>query len=172
LQIITVDLKIIFSRRGDFPQILADGFLRIERSDLFSFPADKVLAVTAVERSADIGRECKLACAGTATPVTGVLVDESIDHLPVSGRDVFDIVHPLVSPLDFKTGRACGNQIRHPAHQVQILERKEIFIFHYGVAVTVDQRVMGPAGLRANAAIAAAPRNGMTHITLSAVGNA
>ena len=155
-----------------FPRYCPMDFCVSMEATFSCLAGNEVLGIAAVEGPVRIRRKGECAHTGTAPPVIGMPADESVDGLSVGGRDIFYIINPLVSSFDFKGGDPGRNQVRYGIHQIQIFEGEEKFVLQDFVSVTVRQGVVGPAGLGADAAIAAAARHGLTHITLPAVGNA
>ena len=113
LQIMAGYSEKILSHGGDFTQILSDGFLRVHGGNLFSPAGNEVLGIAAVEGPVRVRRKGERAHAGTALPVIGMPADESVDGLPVGGRDILYILDPLVSSFDFKGGNPGRNQVRY-----------------------------------------------------------
>jgi hypothetical protein len=83
-------------------------------------------------------------------------------------RDVLDVGKVLQPAFDLERTDAGLSQRQQVLALVVVLHRQQVLVFGDGLALVVDQRVGQAAGLRAFAAVGAAPGVGVADVALAA----
>ena len=153
---------------GDFADVLADGFLGVERSHGLAV-LQEVVGVAPVEGALGVGGEEE----GAAARGGGfVAVHQAVEQLTVVGGDVLHVAEVLETAFDLERRDACIYHGTKLLGCVEVAEREEVFLFDEQAAVAVQEVVGAAAGLRAATAVAAAAGKILAHIALAAVAHA
>ena len=159
---VALHLKRPLAEAGNLADRFAGEFWRVEGADIGAAFIDEVVGGTAVKGFFRLRREEKGATAGGCAPPAFSSVDDSVELLPVTGGDVFDVGQILKPAFDLERADASLDQRPQVGALVVVLEREQVFAGEQRCSGCVGERVGKAAGLRTVATISAAPGVNLT----------
>ena len=145
---------------------------RIERADVVAATADEVVGEFAVEVLLRVGGEGKRGAARGRAREFRTALDQRVEQRAVVGGDVLHVAHVLVATLDLEAADAGVDQRFEVGALVVVLHRQHMLVVRDDAPFHVGDLVRQSAGLRAVAAVGAAPGVGVADVALAAVGDA
>ena len=145
---------------------------RVEGADVHLALGDEVIGAATVEGLVRIGHEeVRGAPAGGAGQVRAVF-ENGVEFAAVVGGDVLHVGHILVAALDLERAHAGLDQGAQVGALVVVLHRQQVFLVGDHAALFILEGVGQAAGLRAVAAVGAAPGLRMGDVALAGEGHA
>ncbi|SLY31432.1 Uncharacterised protein [Klebsiella quasivariicola] len=151
----------VFTHLQHFAHRQADKFWRIKRADITFAGINKVVGTAAVEGFIGGRNKEVLGASGRGARQVATIVDNSIQHLPIVGCDVFHVAHVFVTTFNFEGANASIDQRCQVGGLVVVFHRQEVFFIGYHSPLIVLQGIRQAAGLRAVATVGAAPGLGV-----------
>ena len=165
-RILAHQLKAVGVHPADHAQRQADEFGRIKGANIAFAAGGKVIGAAAMKGFVRVGGKADMAFAAGGARQLGAAGQNLVQQQAVMGGDVLHIVHVLVAAFDLERAHASVDQRFQIVALVIVLHRQQMLVVGHHPALFVGQRVRQATGLRAVAAIGAAPGFGVADIAL------
>ena len=165
--LLAVDFEPVGADAGDRAAGRAGEAGRVEGADIGLAAVDEIVGGAAVEGLFRTRCERVAALAGRGARILRRLLEDAVQQLAVMRGgilDVGDILQPAFYLERADAGIGQGTQV---GALVIVLHRQQVFVVSDDAALTIFQRVGQAAGLRAFAAVGAAPGVGVADVALA-----
>ncbi len=160
------------SELDDLADLLADELGRVEGADVDMALVHEIVGRTAIEGLFRLRREQEGAAPRRAALVRRKAGQNRVELLPVVRRDVLHVGQVLQPTLDLERADAGRDQRAQVGALVVVLQGQQVLVLGDDLTVLIGERVGQAAGLRAVAAVGAAPGLRVADVAQAAVADA